>query len=307
MVKAKSALSLLLFSFLFTIGCNEKAPVAKRVIMLGIDGFSLEGYQKAKTPNIDALFADGVISTETRTVMPSVTMPNWTSHLTGGGPEQHGVFGNDWEKEDHTIAPQEMDEDGYYPSVFKIVKDNVPNIKTAFYFNWKSLIKPFNKKYLDEYRFEEDDRYDQNYQAALDFLVSNQDVPTLIFLYSVHVDHAGHGHEWMSPEFITAIEEIDVKIGEFVNQLKKEGLYEDSNFLLFTDHGGIGKSHGGTSVQEMIVPWMIKGPEINKAVELKSPNSNANTSAVVAKLFGIADTPESWIANVPSGIFSGNE
>ncbi|MBR9777591.1 MAG: nucleotide pyrophosphatase, partial [Cytophagales bacterium] len=85
MVKVKSALSLLLFSFLFTLGCNEKAPVAKRVIMLGIDGFSLEGYQKAKTPNIDALFADGVISTSTRTVMPSVTMPNWTSHLTGGG------------------------------------------------------------------------------------------------------------------------------------------------------------------------------------------------------------------------------
>ncbi|GAB2991678.1 alkaline phosphatase [Cyclobacterium sediminis] len=275
--------------------------------MLGIDGFSLEGYQQAKTPNIDALFADGVISIETRTVMPSVTMPNWTSHLTGGGPEQHGVFGNGWEKEDHSIAPQEMDKEGYYPSIFKIVKDHVPNIRTAFYFNWKSLIKPFNKHYLDEYRYEEDDRYDQNYQAAMDFLVSHQDVPTLIFLYSVHVDHAGHGHEWMSPEFITAIEEIDVKIGEFVNQLKNEGLYEDSNFLLFTDHGGIGKSHGGTSVQEMIVPWMIKGPEINKAVELKSPNSNANTTAVVAKLFGIEDTPESWIAKVPSGIFSGND
>ena len=303
MIKAKSTLLLLLFSLLFTIGCKEKAPVAKRVIMLGIDGFSLEGYQKAKTPNIDALFADGVISTSTRTVMPSVTMPNWTSHLTGGGPEQHGVFGNNWEKEDHTIAPQEMDEDGYYPSIFKIVKDNVPNLKTAFYFNWKSLIKPFNKKYLDEYRFEEDDRYDQNYQAAFDFLVSNQDVPSLIFLYSVHVDHAGHGHEWMSPEFITAIEEIDVEIGEFVKQLKAEGLYEDSNFLLFTDHGGIGTSHGGTSVQEMIVPWMIKGPGINKGVALNSPNSNANTSAVVARLFGIRDTPESWIGKVPSGIF----
>tara|TARA_R110001592_G_scaffold148471_3_gene373428 strand:- start:128421 stop:129248 length:828 start_codon:yes stop_codon:yes gene_type:complete len=272
--------------------------------MLGIDGFSLEGYQKAKTPNIDALFADGVISTSTRTVMPSVTMPNWTSHLTSGGPEQHGVFGNGWEKEEHTIPPQEMDEEGYYPSIFKIVKDHVPNVKTAFYFNWKSLIKPFNKKYLDEHRFEEDDRYDQNYQAALDFLIRNQNVPTLTFLYSVHVDHAGHGHEWMSPEFITAIEEIDVKMGEFVKKLKAEGLYEDSNFLLFTDHGGIGKSHGGTSVDEMIVPWMIKGPEIQSGIELESPNSNANTSAVVARLFGIADTPESWIGKVPSGIFS---
>ena len=303
MVKAKPTLFLLLFSLLFSISCKEKEPVATRVIMLGIDGFSLEGYQQAITPNIDALFADGVISTSTRTVMPSVTMPNWTSHLTGGGPEQHGVFGNDWEKEAHSLDPQEMDEDGYYPSIFKIAKDNIPNLKTAFYFNWKSLIKPFNKKYLDEVNYEEDDRYDQNYQAALDFLVSNQDIPTLTFLYSVHVDHAGHQYEWMSLEFIAAIEEIDVKIGEFVKQLKSEGLYDGSNFLLFTDHGGIGKGHGGTSVQEMIVPWMIKGPGINKAVELKSPNSNANTSAVVAGLFGIRETPASWIAKVPSGIF----
>jgi predicted AlkP superfamily pyrophosphatase or phosphodiesterase len=272
--------------------------------MLGIDGFSLEGYQQANTPNIDALFADGVISTSTRTVMPSVTMPNWTSHLTGGGPEQHGVFGNDWEKEDHSLDPQEMDEDGYYPSLFKIAKDNIPNIKTAFYFNWKSLIKPFNEKYLDEVNYEADDRYNQNYQAALEFLLSHQEIPTLIFLYSVHVDHAGHQHEWMSPEFIAAIEEIDNKIGEFVEQLKQEGLYKDSNFLLFTDHGGIGTGHGGTSRQEMVVPWMISGPQINKGVPLASPHSNANTAAVVARLFGIRDTPESWIGKVPSGIFT---
>jgi len=303
MIKINSTLLLLFFALMITIGCKKKEPMAKRVIMLGIDGFGLEGYQQAKTPNIDALFADGVISTTTRTVMPSVTMPNWTSHLTGGGPEQHGVFGNDWEKEDHSLDPQEMDEEGYYPSIFKIAKDNIPNLKTAFYFNWKSLIKPFNKKYLDEINFEENDGYEQNYQAALDFFVSNQAVPTLTFLYSVHVDHAGHQHEWMSPEFIVAIEEIDVKIGEFVEQLKAEGLYEDTNFLLFTDHGGIGTSHGGTSIQEMIVPWMIKGPGINEGVKLKSPNSNANTAAVVAKLFGISDTPESWIGKVPSGIF----
>ncbi len=30
--------------------------------------------------------------------MPSVTLPNWTTHLTGSGPEQHGVLGNGWKK-----------------------------------------------------------------------------------------------------------------------------------------------------------------------------------------------------------------
>lgn len=49
-------------------------------------------------PHLDSLLAEGVLSVETRCVMPSVTLPNWTSHLTGSGPEQHGVVDNDWEK-----------------------------------------------------------------------------------------------------------------------------------------------------------------------------------------------------------------
>jgi len=290
------------FILISSIACSEKNPPEKHVIIIGLDGFSLEGYQRANHPNIDALFAGGVISTDTRTVMPSVTMPNWTSHLTGGGPEQHGVFDNGWEKTKHPLDPQEMDTDGYYPSIFKLVKDNIPTIKTSFYFNWKSLIKPFNEKYLDEVKYEEDDQYDDNYKSALNFLNINKELPTLTFLYSVHVDHAGHENEWMSPEYITAIEEVDVKIGEFVDNLKAAGLYENAYFLLITDHGGIGNGHGGTTIQEMEVPWMIKGPGIQQG-KLESPNSNTNTAAIVARIFDIDQTPESWISKVPSGIF----
>ena len=69
----------------------------KRIIMIALDGISVEGYQKAKTPNLDALMTEGSLSLTTRVVMPSVTLPNWTSHLTGSGPEQHRVVDNGWE------------------------------------------------------------------------------------------------------------------------------------------------------------------------------------------------------------------
>ena len=64
---------------------------AKRVVLISLDGICVEGFLKARTPNLDALLADGSLSLDTRVVMPSVTLPNWTSHLTGSGPEQHGV------------------------------------------------------------------------------------------------------------------------------------------------------------------------------------------------------------------------
>ena len=68
----------------------EAKPKAKRVVMIALDGISVEGLLKAKTPHIDALLKDGSLSLTTRDVMPSVTLPNWTSIMTGSGPEQHG-------------------------------------------------------------------------------------------------------------------------------------------------------------------------------------------------------------------------
>ncbi len=91
--------------------------------------------------------------------MPSVTLPNWTTHLTGSGPEQHGVLGNGWKKDKIVLPGVDADEDGYYPSIFKVLKEGVPKLKTAFYYNWGNLINPINERYLDEVSFEENDTY----------------------------------------------------------------------------------------------------------------------------------------------------
>lgn len=299
----KSHLLLLLFPlFLGFISAGNKAK-PKRVVIIGLDGLSMEGFQKAKHPNLDKLLADGILSLKTRPVMPSVTLPNWTSHLTSGGPEQHGVTGNDWTIDKHQLNPIESDDEGYYPSIFKTVKEQIPGVKTAFYYNWANLINSINQKYLDEVSFEENDSYVNNYNKAFDFAVENKSNPTLIFLYSVHIDHTGHQHNWMSPEYIAAIEAVDVEIGNFINKFKNAGLYDNTNFLLITDHGGVGNGHGGTSMAEMEVPWAITGPGVKERGILKTPNSNANTATVIAHIFGCKDLPKSEIGRVPDGIF----
>ena len=103
---------LVLVSAIFTSGCTENRINAKRIVMIGLDGISVNGYNTAKTPNFDKLMEDGVLSLTTRNVMPSVTLPNWTSHLTGSGPEQHGVLSNGWQKDKVTLPAIEKDKDG---------------------------------------------------------------------------------------------------------------------------------------------------------------------------------------------------
>ena len=275
---------------------------AKRVVLISLDGICVAGFRQAKTPHLDTLLSEGVLSTETRVVMPSVTLPNWTSHLTGSGPEQHGVANNAWTVDKYKLPAIEKDVDGYYPSVFSVLKQAIPQAKTAFYYNWGPLINPYNRQYLDEISYLEKDAYIENYEKAFNFLVENRETPTLVFLYSVHTDHAGHKYKWMSSEYIRSIEEADVEIGKFLDKMKQEGLYEDTHFMFLTDHGGIEYGHGGLSTDEMIVPWGITGPKIKKKMKMDEPNNTVNTASVILHLFRV-DQPAGWTGEVPKSIF----
>lgn len=293
---------IILFILLIAPLMGVNASKAKRVVMIALDGISVEGYLKAKTPNIDALVAEGAISLETRVVMPSVTLPNWTSILTGSGPEQHGVVDNSWQIDKIKLPAIETDSEGYYPSLFKVIKDRIPNAKTAFYYNWINLFYPHNKHYFDEASYLEKDEYVPNYEKAYKFIVENRKSPTVVFLYSVHTDHAGHGYGWMSDEYIRSIEEADIEIGKFLQKLKEENLYDSTHFLFLSDHGGINKGHGGVTVNEMVVPWGITGPGIKKGMKITEPNNTVNTAAMILHLFKLK-IPLCWTGEVIESVF----
>jgi phosphoglycerol transferase MdoB-like AlkP superfamily enzyme len=109
----------------------------------------------------------------------------------------------------------------------------------------------------------------------------------------------------MSSQYITAVEEADTAIGIFLDKLRAQKLYEDTHFLLITDHGGIKNGHGGTSMNEMQVPWAITGPKIKKLGLSNMYNSNKNTALVIAKIFGVKERelPKCWTGFLPEGTF----
>lgn len=273
-----------------------------RVVMISLDGISVAGFKKARTPNLDLLLAEGALSTTTRVVMPSVTLPNWTSIFTGSGPEQHGVVDNTWEINKFVLPSIMSDNEGYYPSVFTVLKENVPTVKTAFYYNWINLFYPHNRRNFDEVSYLEDDAYVENYEKAFDFIVKYKNDPILVFLYSVHTDHAGHKYGWDSAEYIKSIEEADDEIGVFLNKVKSEGLYDSTTFLFLSDHGGINKGHGGVTVDEMVVPWGIVGPNVKKGYKIEQPNNTVNTASTILHLFGIKQ-PQGWVGQVNDFVF----
>lgn len=287
------------------LGCAPAVPgrniKAKRVIIFTFDGIRVDALSQARTPNIDSLIASGSASFTTRDVMPSITLPNYTSHMCGAGPEVHGVVDNGWTQENHSLPAIETDEDGYFPSVFKVLHD--AGIKTAYYWNWPPLIYPINQKWLDDKLMAEDEEYNVLCDRAMEFIGANRGDRVFVFLYNLHTDHVGHMHNWMSPEYIQSIEEGDAQVGRVIEFLKKEGLFEDSHLMFISDHGGIGNGHGGTTTEEMTVPWVISGRGIKKGFTIEEPNNTVNTASTVLRLFGL-DQPLCWTGEVPESIFN---
>lgn len=272
----------------------------KRVIIFAFDGVRVDGLEQANTPNIDALIAAGSASFTTRVQMPSMTLPNFTSHLVGAGPEIHGVVNNDWTRKRHALDAVETDEDGYFPSVYKILHEK--GVKTAYYWGWQQLVYPLNQKYFDDKLLLADNNYPALCDKAMEFISANRGEDMFVFLYDCWPDEMGHQHNWMSTEYIQAIEQGDEHVGRVVAFLKEKGLYDDSHLMFITDHGGIHDGHGGVTPEEMIVPWVIAGPGIKKGFTIEEPNNTVNTASTVLKLFGL-EQPLVWTGEVPASIF----
>ncbi len=297
-IVAGAAVPLLGTSALSAQAASKRKPRkrSRRVLIITFDGIRVDGLQQAHTPNIDSLIAGGSSSMKTRDVMPSITMPNYTSILTGSDPELTGVGDNEWLVDNHKLPPIAADEDGYYPSVFKLLKEN--GVKTAFLWNWEPLINPFNQKYIDVKLHQAERGYDKLYDKAFEFMSENRDTPTMTFLYTGHTDHIGHRHSWMSPEYLRSIEEGDAKVGELFGKMREAGIFDDTHIFFITDHGGHNRGHGKVCTEDMIVPWVVCGPGIKRGHVIEEDNFTKNTASTILSLFGL-EQPEYWTGVTP--------
>ena len=295
----KTTLLFLIGCLLLSTACMRSYPLkAKRVILLGIDALSTDGLQFAETPNLDQLIREGALSLKARGVMPTVSAPNWGSMLLGAGPEQHGITKNGWKTDFHTIEPTVADSLGYFPSIFEILKKQKPNMRIAAFYDWPDLGDLFNHRWLDTIVVTSD--FKDTYQKAIPYII--QEKPDFTFIYVGHVDEVGHNDGHGSPEYYQSITDVDAQIGQLIAALKQAGMYQETHFIVISDHGGVGHGHGGESMAEIQVPWIISGPGIIQNRLIEQPLNTFDTAPTIAYLFNVRQ-PECWIGKPVLGAF----
>ena len=101
-------------------------------------------------------------------------------------------------------------------------------------------------------------------------------------------------------EYLQSIHYTDAAIGDFIDQLKTAGLYDNSVILIYGDHGSftdIGKALGTnksvfSDLQASQVPMIVLAPGTDLKGEKTTPASHLDVYPTVADLLGIKAPPE---------------
>tara|TARA_Y100001933_G_scaffold263732_1_gene326408 strand:+ start:4735 stop:6426 length:1692 start_codon:yes stop_codon:yes gene_type:complete len=291
---------------LFLWSCSSKEEETPKgiehIIVIGIDGMSPNGIQKANTPTLDSMIQNGAATMYARAVLPSSSSPNWASMISGADTEQHGVTSNGWEKFDHQLPPVVASEEGTFPTIFTLFKDQRPEAHVGAIYDWDGFGRLFEKSDVD---FDIDgDHEDKTTQEAVDYIKKH--TPKFTFVHLDHVDHAGHALGHGSPAYYKSVEKADSLIAEIVNATKQAGIFDKTMFIVSADHGGLGFGHGGESVAEMEVPFILYGAGIKKGYQIEETVYQYDNAATVAYAVGL-QTPQAWIGRPVKGAFVGNE
>lgn len=270
----------------------------QHVLVIGVDGMSPAGIAGARTPHLNALRARGASTMHARGVMPTSSSPNWASMIMGAGPEQHGVTSNDWEPKRFEIAPVAVDAGGRFPTIFGVLRAQRPKARVAVFHDWQGfgrLIEPGAADVLEHVKGSP-----AAAEAAAAYLRRNQ--PDLMFVHFDDVDHAGHETGHGTPRYLAAIEEIDALIGRLVAALEANRTLTRTAILVTSDHGGVGTKHGGATMAEIEIPWILAGPGAPPGKEIQSPVNTFDTAPTLARLLGIRPHP-AWIGRAVAEAF----
>ena len=77
------------------------------------------------------------------------------------------------------------------------------------------------------------------------------------------------------------------------SRLTSQKVLNNTIFMIVSDHGGINKGHGGTTMDEMEAPLIFFGPGVKKGYKIEQPVVRYDTAPTIAYIFG-AKTPDVW-------------
>ncbi|MGB3634219.1 MAG: alkaline phosphatase family protein [Rubrobacteraceae bacterium] len=254
---------------------NRGEPLAKRVIVVVIDGCRLDRFHEAEKPYLEKMMSGGTVYESVETTYPARTVVCFSSMFTGAAPEKHGITSNLVLKLGLKVE-----------SIFDVLRRSG---KRGRLVGIAHLIDAFGDDVASVTSVAHNDKIDQSLIAAAKRELKEHD-PELLVLQLLAVDQNGHVRGTYYPEYAERIEITDGLIEEFMYWCGEHGYLDDETaVILMADHGqgrGIG-AHGHLSEGERYVPFAMWGSGITTGHTVEKPASILDLAPTISYLLGV--------------------
>lgn len=263
-----------------TVSTPSKADI-KRVLIISYDGLRPDAIEQAPMPNLMALAENGTYSfTSASTIDYPATSPSHASMLSGLCMEDHGVIYNKY-----------FMYMGYSKGVDVFDLAHQAGLRTVMIVSKDKLRQLAEPETTDVFEI----AYGE---PAIERAVLPQIEAGfgLMFIHFAGGDNRGHKYGWMSGEYMKVMREGDDVLGNIVQALKDNDLYDTTLIIVTADHGGHDKNHVGTLIEDFRIPWIAHGPGVVQQ-ELTRLIFTMDTAATAAYALGFP-LQEDW-AGIP--------
>lgn len=285
----------------------------RRVLVVGIDGLHAgalkQQVETGHAPNIAGLVANGTVTWTAHaggtlggsTQQPTISGPGWTSIMTGMWTDRHHVVGNDSPayNQPGTTGSYLVDQAPHFGLRLDQAKPGT-FVSSITSWNWiedyliagqPTVVDYHTKGIGSSYALR-----DSDVTAKAVAHLGSAD-PDVLFLHFDQCDGAGHSYGFSPtvPNYMNAIEAVDGLIGNVLSAINARAGHTSENWLviLTSDHGGTtGGGHGGQSVEERTIPFIVSGGGVPVAVSTASPGQAA-VPATLMRYLGVS-IPSAW-------------
>jgi hypothetical protein len=249
-------------------------PLAKRVVVIVIDGCQKERLYEADAPFLHRLMKEGTVYEQMETIYPARTVTCFSSMFTGTYPREHGIKSN-----------MVWDLGVKVESIFKVLERQG---KKGVLFGCAHLIDAFGK-YVESFTVvAHNDIVDHKIMEQAKTIYEREN-PDLFVVQMIAVDQTGHSRGVLYPEYLQKIKESDALIADFYQWLCERNEMDDTALIIMADHGqgnGIG-GHGHLDTGERFVPFIMHGRMIRQGVVVPEKHSIVSVAPTISALLGI--------------------
>lgn len=283
---------------------EDRPPTGRpeHVILVDWDGFDPDYLGRAPTPNLDALAKRGSFSIAEST-FPTKSNPARASMSTGAYPETHGNAAYYFDEKSNEATGQTR-----FLAAETISQALAAEGKTTAAVQWY-MVQDHGASFGDpEHLYvEPGGLFEQRVDAAIEILnlrpvnsggkmAAVPKIPDFLAVYGADLDAFGHAEGAESPNLGPLLAELDRQLGRLVRATKEVGVYEQTAFLLTSDHG---MTTWDRSLTERLAATTILGrrPEIVPPGRPPSPEAEI----IVVTAGRIADVTLRGRAATPQG------